>query len=73
MDGRNIESVGIDHNAYPKSLKSKSAAELSWTIRDCREALKAYPDNPKAGYYMDEIHYCGMELQRRQAPLNGGD
>lgn len=60
------ESPEIDHNRYPQWIKGKSAAELAWTIKDCREALQANPQNPKAGYYQDEIHYCAMELQRRR-------
>jgi hypothetical protein len=73
MDARtlNEQRNQIDHNAYPKSLKTKTVAELRYTIKDCREALEAYPDNPKAGYYQDEISYCGMELRRRQS--KGGE
>lgn len=36
-----------------------------FTIKDAQEALQAMPDNPKAGYYQDEISYCAMELRRR--------
>jgi hypothetical protein len=35
------------------------------TIKDCREAIEAMPHGPKAGWYMDEIHYCAAELKRR--------
>jgi hypothetical protein len=35
-------------------------------MKDCREAIAAMPDGENAGYYMDEIHYCAMELRRRE-------
>jgi len=55
----------IDHANYPKSLKGRSDDSLRFTIKDCQAAMKAMPDNPKCGYYADEIHYCGMELHSR--------
>ena len=55
----------IDHTKYPKSLKSKTVAQLLYIIQDCREALEAMPESPKAGYYSDEINYCSMELSSR--------
>jgi hypothetical protein len=56
----------IDHAAYQKKLKNKTASELAYIIKDAREAIAAMPDGPKAGYYQDEIHYASMELKRRQ-------
>jgi len=56
----------IDHTEYPKRLKKLDEAALRFIIRDCREAMAALPDNPKNGYYQDEIHYCSMELNRRK-------
>jgi hypothetical protein len=55
----------IDHKAYPKLCRRRSDAELRFTITDCQAALRAMPDNPKAGYYQDEICYCADELARR--------
>ena len=55
----------IDHERYPKSIRSKSVESLRFIIRDCQQAITANPDNPKNGYYADEIAYCGMELKRR--------
>jgi hypothetical protein len=55
----------IDHNRYPKLCRTRSEAELRFTIADCQAALRAMPDNPKAGYYLDEINYCADELARR--------
>jgi len=55
----------LDHKAYPRTLRKKSDTTLRSIIKDCQAALKAMPDTPKAGWYQDEIHYCGMELKRR--------
>ena len=55
----------IDHEKYLKSLKKKSYAELVFIIEDCQEAIKAYPDNTKCGYYQDEICYASQEISRR--------
>jgi len=55
----------IDHAAYPRRCRTMSDAELMFTMADCRSALDAMPDGPKAGYYADEINYCADELQRR--------
>jgi hypothetical protein len=57
----------IDHIEYPKRLVSLSSWSLHYIMRDCRDAIKAYPDGHKAGYYADEINYCVMELNRRRA------
>jgi hypothetical protein len=57
----------IDHDAYPKSLRSKSDESLRYIIADAKEALFLFPENKKAGYYADEINYCAMELARRAA------
>jgi hypothetical protein len=71
---KRVESKGettmlkrMDHAGYPASLRSKSDAELHYTIRDAREAADALPLGPNAGYYLDEISYAAMELQRRRA------
>jgi len=57
--------IQIDHTNYPTGLKSKSPESLRFIMRDAHEAMEAMPEGPKAGYYADEIHYCGMELVRR--------
>jgi hypothetical protein len=56
----------INHAEYMKKVKTMSNAELAFTIKDAGEAIKAMPDNPKVGYYFDEIHYCQMELNKRR-------
>jgi hypothetical protein len=55
----------IDHNEYPRRLRTKSTAELKFAQSDAQAAMKAMPDGPKAGYYADEINYISMELARR--------
>ena len=56
--------MNINHVAYQKKVKGLSGDELRFIIQDCKEAIAAYPENPKCGYYTDEIHYCTMELNR---------
>jgi hypothetical protein len=56
----------MDHAAYAKKVKKMTYSELHFTIKDCREVLKAWPDQPNYGYYSDEICYCADELRRRQ-------
>jgi hypothetical protein len=58
--------VQMNHTAYMKKVKSLSTESLKFIIQDCKEAITALPDNPKNGYYMDEIHYCAMELIARK-------
>jgi hypothetical protein len=49
-----------------KKVKSLCEDSLRYIIQDCREAIEAMPNNPKNGYYADEIHYCSMELVKRK-------
>lgn len=56
----------IDHKNYPKTLRTKTEKSLRYIIVDCKAAIKAMPNNPKNGYYADEINYCAMELNRRK-------
>lgn len=55
------------HSEYQQSLKSRDLASLEYIIADCQAAIDAMPDNPKAGQYADEIHYCRAEIARRQS------
>lgn len=56
----------MNHAEYQKRVKTMDTSALLHVIRDCKEAIKAYPENPNCGYYEDEIHYCSMELNRRK-------
>lgn len=60
-----MEAVQIDHSKYQKKVRKMTDASLKFVIKDCKEALEANPEGPKAGYYTDEIHYCAGELHRR--------
>ena len=55
----------LNHTEYRKTVKRKTDEALMFTITDAREAMNAMPEGPKAGFYMDEIHYCAAELRRR--------
>ena len=55
----------INHKDYPENLKTKTDAQLHFAIKDAQQAIAAYPEGYKAGYYADEIHYCAMELKKR--------
>lgn len=55
----------IDHVGYPRLCRTRSDAELRFIIADCQATLDAWPDQPNAGYYLDEINYCADELARR--------
>lgn len=57
----------MDHNGYPKSLRSKNVVELMFIAKDAKEAADANPDGINSGYYLDEMHYASMELKRRQS------
>ena len=50
------------HSDYIRDCKKRSTHSLRYVIEDCRQALAAMPDNPKAGQYQDEILYCFSEL-----------
>ena len=55
----------MDHNEYPKRLKSKSLLEILFIINDAGEAERANPHGENSGYYADEQHYAQAELRRR--------
>ena len=56
----------MDHGEYQRRLRSKSLSELLWIIKDAGAAAAAMPDNPNCGFYLDEVSYARMEIQRRQ-------
>lgn len=57
--------IQINHTEYPKSLKSKSDNALRFIMKDAADAERANPESEKAGYYLDEMWYCAMELAHR--------
>lgn len=58
--------VNINHRTYPIMLKNKCDDSLRYIMKDAYEAMRANPEGTKAGYYADEVNYCGMELARRK-------
>ncbi len=60
----------MDHNQYPKSLKSKSDDQLRFIAKDAQEAAATNPTGENAGYYLDEALYAASELNRRQIRRN---
>lgn len=56
----------MEHSKYIAKTKKMDEDSLKYVIKDCQNAIDAMPDNPNAGYYADEIHYCCMELKRRK-------
>jgi len=55
----------INHTEYMKKVKKLTEESLQYIITDAKEAIQAMPFGAKAGYYMDEICYCRMEINRR--------
>ena len=53
------------HSEYMAKVKTMPTDSLRYVIEDCRNAIEAMPENPKCEQYMDEIHYCAMELRIR--------
>ena len=60
------ETTMINHDEYQKRIKKLTDAELRYTIADCKQAIQSMPNGHKAGYYMDEVHYCFQELNTRK-------
>jgi hypothetical protein len=59
------EQTPIDHAECQERVKTMTDESLRYTIQDCKNAIAAMPNGHKVGYYTDEIHYCSMELAKR--------
>lgn len=55
------------HSEWMRKVKTMSVDSLRYVIKDCQEAIKANPENPKCGEYQDTICYCSQELAKRKA------
>lgn len=58
----------MNHSEYQKKVKKMSREALLYVIQDAQKAARCartLPDGGNEGYYLDEIHYCSMELKRR--------
>ena len=56
----------MNHSVYMASLKKKTVESLRYIIKDCQGAIACFPQGENSGYYQDEIHYCCMELKKRE-------
>jgi len=65
MNATYTQADGKWHSEYMAKVKTMSTDSLRYVIKDCRNAIEALPENPKCEQYMDEIHYCAMELRIR--------
>jgi len=59
--------------AYPfeagaKRWRAASMAELLYAVKDIREVIRVWPDHPNGGWYADELHTVGAEINRRKNP-----
>lgn len=60
----------MNHAEYQKNLVGNCYHSLNNIIEQCKDVIRLQPDNPNAGYYMDEIHYCSAEIRYRLEPKN---
>ena len=56
----------MNHTEYMANTRKMDTASLLYVREDARSAMEAMPEGENAGYYADEVHYCNMELARRQ-------
>ncbi len=61
-----ISKNGEWHTGEMKRVSKLSGEALEFTVKDCRAAIMAMPDNPKNSQYADTSHYCQMEQAKRQ-------
>ena len=58
----------MNHSEYMRKTRTMSESSLRYVMEDARQAAEAGKGwNPNVGYYLDEVHYCAMELTRRKA------
>ena len=53
------------HTNYMALCTHRDDDALRYIAEDCRKAVEAQPDSFKCSQYMDEQHYCHMELRYR--------
>ena len=57
----------MNHSEYMKKTRTMDESSLRHVIKECKEVIELQSSfNENVGYYMDEIHYCCMELNRRE-------
>ena len=52
----------MDHAAYARKVKKMTYSELLFTIHDCKEVLKAWPDQPNYG----SVSYTHLTLPTKR-------
>lgn len=63
----------MNHSEYMAKTRTMTEAQLRYVIEDCKLVIACQQAfNPNCGYYMDEIHYCSMELRRRELESRNG-
>ena len=55
----------MNYLSLKESLSAKSNDELEYISNDCKEAVHAYPENPKCSQYNLTAHLCDCELHSR--------
>ncbi len=53
------------HTNYKELCKHRDDDTLRYIAEDCRQAVEAQPDSFKSDQYIDERHYCLVELRYR--------
>lgn len=61
----------FNFSAMEAKARGMRKEELEMAIKDCQEAIRAYPDGENVPYYTDEIHVYEGELRRRKLLLGG--
>ena len=56
----------MNHTEYMANTRKMDTSALLYVREDASSAMEAMPEGENAGYYADEVHYCNMELARRQ-------
>jgi len=56
----------MNHTEAKQKAKRMSNDALEYTIKDCRAAILAMPDNKKNSEYADVSLYCSEELFARR-------
>lgn len=64
MDGWNQDNESTNHTKAMNYVRNLSDDEARFVMLDCQAAIKANPENKKAGHYTDIALYCAMKLKR---------
>ena len=62
-NGWNEGKKSCDHSQMMNYVLKLPIQSVEYVKNDCFKAYKSMPNGPKAGYYLDMSHYCGMRLR----------